>query len=111
VKASAADERIAGVDGCHSGWLCISQGIEGDDLRSAVHPGARSLLGQSPAPLMMAIDVPIGLVEDGERDCDRIARSMLARRACCVFSAPTREMITAPTHDGASAPRLRRDGK
>ena len=104
-------ERIAGVDGCRTGWLCVSEDADGSGLRSAVFPTASALLDQVPAPVMMTIDVPIGLVERGERACDRIARSLLGRRACCVFTAPTREMLLAGSHEEASALRLRSEGK
>lgn len=104
-------DRVAGVDGCSSGWLCISQDLEGGTIGSAIFGDAAALVGQTPAPVMMAIDVPIGLVERGERDCDRLARSLLARRACCVFSAPTREVLLAGSHAEASELRRRAEGK
>ena len=102
MKSSPSDERIAGVDGCKSGWLCISQGIQGGDYRSEVFADAKSLIEQTSSLLMMTVDVPIGLVDRGERECDRIARSMLARRASCVVVAPSRETL-AGTARGAGS--------
>lgn len=106
-----AAERLAGVDGCRGGWLCVSEAVGGGDLRSEVFASAEALLQQSPAPVMMAIDIPIGLVERGERECDRLARALLGRRAACVFTAPTRDMLLAGSHAEASALRLQAEGK
>ncbi len=49
---------------------------------------------------IVGIDMPIGL-SDTVRVCDREARRALGARACCVFSAPPRACLDAPSFDEA----------
>jgi len=101
---------IAGVDECKSGWLCITQQDTGT-LMSEVYATAAALFEQSPAPDLIAIDIPIGLIDVGPRLCDLIARKMLGRRGCCVFTAPIRPLLTAKTYPEANAIRRQVEGK
>ncbi len=110
-RAEPFAEHIAGADGCRAGWLCIAQDVDGGALRSTVYSTASALLDQAPAPVMMTVGVPIGLAEHGERDCDKLARGLLGRRACCIVTAPTREMLLAASRDGIEALHRRADGK
>lgn len=51
-----------------------------------------------PQPEVIAIDIPIGLLDkpqSGGRECDRQARKLLGRRASSIFSPPTRSMLNA----------------
>jgi predicted RNase H-like nuclease len=53
-----------------------------------------------PAPTVIAVDMPIGLLcasQPGGRECDRQARRLLGRRASSVFTPPTRPLLHA-TH-------------
>src|SRR6266567_2496156 len=102
--------RVAGVDGCKEGWLCISR-AENADLRSAVYADAADLFSQEPMPELIAIDIPIGLADCGGRECDGVARRMFGRRACCVFSAPIRPVLDAENRTEASHIRTRLEGK
>ncbi len=60
---------------------------------------------------MLAIDIPIGLSDAAPRACDQLARRMLGRRACCVFSAPIRPALHAPNRAGASRITTAADGR
>jgi predicted RNase H-like nuclease len=42
---------------------------------------------------LVAIDIPLGLTETGERTCDRLARRHLAGRASTLFNAPPRACL------------------
>jgi predicted RNase H-like nuclease len=56
----------------------------------------------APSPTIIAIDIPIGLLEapqPGGRLCDRQARRLLGRRASSVFTPPCRPDVTATTYD------------
>jgi predicted RNase H-like nuclease len=94
---------VAGVDGCRGGWVVVSATTAGavagatarvefvDRLDAMVH-----------RPLsVIGVDMPIGL-SDQVRACDRAARRLLGRRACCVFSAPPRDCLHADDYADAT---------
>jgi len=103
---------IAGVDGCRSGWLCLTLEGAGTMPAITVYPDAESLLSQRPAPRIMAIDIPIGLPDRGPRDCDRAARRLLGpSRGSSVFPAPIRPILDAASHAEANARSRALQGK
>ena len=81
--------RVVGLDGCRSGWVAVTL-LDGrlHDVR-VVAEAAHVLAG---APSVLAVDIPIGLV-DGPRDADTAARAALPGRAASVFSAPARSVV------------------
>ena len=93
----------AGADGCSAGWVCAIRDAP-DTLRLAVIPDFRALLASLPGA-MIAVDMPIGLPDEGARDCDRLARQRLGPRRASVFPAAIRPCLTAKTHAEASATR------
>ena len=90
---TAAVEPVAGVDGCRSGWLRI--GRSGGALRSDVLQDYPVLF--APDFAAIAIDIPIGLVDRGVRECDARAKAMLGGRHACVFHTPVRRAVYAAT--------------
>jgi predicted RNase H-like nuclease len=93
---------MAGIDGCRAGWIVVL--IETPDTSPAqpldvrLCPTFEAVLSLQPTPTVMAIDMPIGLLEapqPGGRACDRQARRLLGRRACSVFSPPCRAILQA----------------
>jgi len=101
---------LLGVDGCRSGWLALTAGIEGTEVRDQLHLEARSLLGQ-PGWQLMAIDIPIGLPERGSRACDQEARRLLGARRSSVFPAPIRAVLAARDHQQACLISRQQQGK
>ncbi len=89
---------ISGVDGFRREWFAIlvhhAQGrvIE---TRHQICGSFKDVLNLTPAPKVIAIDIPIGLLdtpEIGGRECDREARRLLKPpRASSVFSPPIRK--------------------
>jgi hypothetical protein len=102
--------RAAGVDGCPGGWLCVTREA-GGALASVCFPNAEALLAQRPRPDLLAIDVPIGLLEHGARECDRAARAFLGPRRNSVLTAPLRAMLPAESWAEACAIRERVERK
>ena len=93
---------VAGIDGCRAGWVVVL--IEAPDTSPAqpldvrLCPTFEAVLSLQPTPTVMAIDMPIGLLETpqpGGRACDRQARRLLGRRASSVFSPPCRTILEA----------------
>ncbi len=96
---------VAGVDGCRSGWLVVSRPI--DDAGKAEARLMKSfaeVLALSPAPEIIAVDIPIGLPERGEtggRPCDREARARLGGRQSSVFAVPARAAVMCEDYSQA----------
>ena len=98
---------VAGVDGCRAGWVAVLVELEASRIRrAAVYVAHRfvEILGMEPALHTVAIDIPIGLLEEpqpGGRQCDRDARRILGRpRASSVFNPPLREQLSARVYGG-----------
>jgi len=60
----------------------------------------------------VAVDMPIGLAEEGRRSCDRLARAELpVGRKSSVFATPARPMLALPDYAAANAWGKRRLGR
>lgn len=99
-------EYVAGVDGCSAGWMVAMAEINGDRIEaieSRICFRFSDVLKLVPRPKTIAVDMPIGLldeVEPGGREPDRMARKILGSpRASSVFSPPTRSMLGAKKYE------------
>ena len=102
---------VAGVDGCKAGWLCVAKDLDTGLITSAVFRNAQLLLQQKQEPLIIAVDIPIGLTEAGPRLCDIEARKLLDfPRRSSVFPAPVRPALKARTREEADAIRRAVEG-
>ena len=95
---------VAGVDGCPRGWFRICREVESGALAFDLLERPTQIWGAAPKPLVIAIDMPIGLPPRGARECDRAARALLGARRSSVFPAPIRASLAAP--DRAEASRI-----
>jgi predicted RNase H-like nuclease len=71
-----------------------------------VVPRFEDVLRVAAGARVIGVDMPIGLLdraEPGGRECDRHARRLLGRRACCVFTPPVRAALRAPVYSAALA--------
>jgi predicted RNase H-like nuclease len=94
--------RIAGVDGCRNGWIAVVKDANG--LEARVLRSDEALLALFRECAVVAIDVPIGLSDDGGRLCDHHARRFLGgKRASSVFPAPLRPLLAASTYPEANS--------
>ena len=62
---------VLGVDACPGGWV----GVELRDVRFAgAHVGTRlnELIGKVSDAAIIGVDMPLGLLDSGERDADRV---------------------------------------
>lgn len=87
-------ERFVGVDGCKKGWVAVAisdDGFVGADL----HPSFAGLLDRFGSSEAICVDMPLGLVESGDRDADLAARAFLTEQASSVFSTPPRPVLRA----------------
>ncbi|QUS40949.1 DUF429 domain-containing protein [Tardiphaga alba] len=75
-----------GLDGFRKGWVAVT--LDGD-RRSIAFPSDISWLAAQRFD-RAAIDIPIGMTEDGDRLCDRLARAKLRPHGSRVFSGARR---------------------
>lgn len=105
---------IAGVDGCKAGWVVALARLRGGRvgrLSVRLSPTIRDVLDVSPRPRIIAVDMPIGLLDRrqrGGRSCDQAARRILGRRASCVFTPPSRRILSATAYEPARREGLSR---
>ncbi len=96
---------MAGVDGCRAGWVIVlvsPQAQEHQELKVQLCTDFDAILALRPTPGIIAIDIPIGLLEErqaGGRACDRLARRLLPGRTSSVFSPPIRRALEATDYE------------
>ena len=78
---------LLGVDGCRAGWVAAS------DRGARLYPTFAEIVAERFE--LVLIDVPIGLLQAGPRNCDLQARSLLGARRSSVFPAPGRRLLRA----------------
>lgn len=102
---------MLGVDGCPAGW--VGALLVGDRVNLFVAPGIEQLLAALPVePVVVGIDIPIGLPDDGPREADRLARAELpVGRKSSVFPTPARSAVLADTWPEANAANRAATGK
>jgi predicted RNase H-like nuclease len=100
-----------GVDGCAGGWIAAWRGDRPGELDCRRVARLEELLVDAPTPRVVAVDVPIGLLERGARQCDVQARRLLGVRRSSVFPPPLRPMLGAASRIEASRVRHRIEGK
>ena len=97
----SATPALAGIDGCHDGWVVVSE-IRGA-LSAWIATTIAELDARLPAPARVAIDIPIGLPQQQRRSCEVLARRLLgAPRSTSVFPVPARPCLAATSHSDAS---------
>jgi predicted RNase H-like nuclease len=95
--------KIAGVDGCPSGWIALVEQTVARRISAHVFLTFRDLADAIDAAVI-AIDVPIGLTDHDARQCDLLARRHLGpKRGTSVFPAPIRPALGASTYLDAKA--------
>jgi predicted RNase H-like nuclease len=101
---------LAGVDGHPRGWIAALDPGHGPTTVE-LFPTFADLLAR-PDLTLIVVDMPIGLLDRGDRQADRLARQRLDRsRKSSVFPAPLRAMLAARDWAEAAAIRQRLDGK
>lgn len=106
----AQDVRMVGVDGARAGWIAVFE--TGGSIAYEVFSSPALLVQAFANASVIAVDIPIGLVESGRRSADVLARGFVGgRRACSIFSAPVRGILDARTQAEASRRHRAIDGR
>ncbi|RBY84952.1 DUF429 domain-containing protein [Blastococcus sp. TF02A-30] len=99
---------VLGVDGWRGRW--VGALLDGRAVRLLDLPDVAAVLAVPEAELI-AIDMPIGLAEDGVRVCDVAARRRLGRAGSSVFPAPLRPVLDAVDYADACRISLQASGR
>ncbi|MBV9513358.1 MAG: DUF429 domain-containing protein [Mycobacteriaceae bacterium] len=93
---------VVGIDACPGGWVGIE--LCGGAFVSA-HWGTalETVAGRVPEAAIIAVDIPLGLLDDRWREADRAAKAYLGARRSSVFMTPPRAALTEDTHAVATA--------
>ncbi|MCJ2117487.1 DUF429 domain-containing protein [Methylobacterium sp. J-001] len=98
---------VAGLDGCRGAWAGALLDLDDPERhRCALFADVASLLDAPEQPLIVGIDMPIGLPDrilGGGRGADRAARARLGPARSSVFPMPPRTAVYAPDYDSAKA--------
>lgn len=86
---------VTGVDGCAGGWIAVTllpvaALTPGAPPDLAVNAVVAPTLDALPLTGIVGIDMPLGLVAEGWRAADLLARRALGRRGTTVFAIPAR---------------------
>jgi predicted RNase H-like nuclease len=96
MRTVAGEPVVTGVDGCAGGWVAVT-------FSPAPTVTVAATLDRLPLAAVTGIDMPLGLLADGWRDADRLARSALGRRGVTVFAIPPRPVWECATYAEANA--------
>jgi len=99
---------VLGVDGWRGQW--VGARLDGRRATLTVLPDAAAVLAE-PGVEVVAIDMPIGLSDDGPRACDIAARTLMGRAGSSVFPAPLRPVLACSTYAEACAVSRAASGK
>jgi len=100
----AAEEWLAGVDGCRDGWVVAFVAPADGAMRVRVVPRFADVLTAPEAPCVIAVDIPIGLPERvgrGGRAAENAVRPLLGMRQSSVFSVPSRAALAVADYRAA----------
>jgi len=97
----AVPARVAGVDGCRRGWVVAVATVEPFAVESVTVVASIGTVVADPSLSTVAIDMPVGLLDEGARDCDRACRALLGARRSSVFPTPARSVLDATDFDDA----------
>ena len=89
---------VTGIDGYPRGWVAVDLDVEGNATARASR-----LLGElvDPGAAVVAVDIPIGIPEQGRREADLEAQRFVGARRSTVFFTPTRPVLEAQTYEEA----------
>jgi len=99
---------VLGVDGWRGQW--VGALLDGRRVRLLALSDVAAVLAV-PNVEVVAIDMPIGLSEDGVRVCDVLARKRLGPAGSSVFPAPLRQVLKATDYLDACRISLAASGK
>lgn len=99
-----------GVDGYRKGWVAVFLDDAGF-VGAGCYEDFGALMEAHGDAVVLGVDMPIGLRDDGVRHADSAARAFLKGRASSVFNAPARPVLVAASYNEAAVISQRASGK
>jgi predicted RNase H-like nuclease len=92
--------QAVGVDACRAGWVAV---VLDDGLVTATRLAAtlEQIVTAYPQARAIGVDMPLGLVERGWREADRLGAARLGPHRSRLFLVPPRAVWEAATHEEA----------
>jgi predicted RNase H-like nuclease len=98
-------DTVTGLDACAGGWVAVTlppATAGGPSAAVTASVTVSSTLDGLPLTGVVGIDMPLGLLADGWREADVLARRALGRRGVTVFAIPPRPVWQQPTYAEAN---------
>jgi predicted RNase H-like nuclease len=89
---------IAGIDRYRRGWVAVVL----EPVEVIVAARLAALVERVPDAVCIGVDMPIGLLADGLREADRLARERVGPRWSSVFMTPPRPVLLAESYAAAN---------
>src|SRR4051812_14610490 len=109
-KEDAMSTRVVGGDGTKGGWIAVTLD-SGRFVRVEFCVTVADLVDRNTEARVIALDIPIGELQEAPRPADAAARQFLRGRASSVFSTPVYAALTAHDYAEARAISLELTGK
>ncbi|MCU4802575.1 DUF429 domain-containing protein [Halobacteria archaeon HArc-gm2] len=105
------DAAWVGAHYCGDEWLAVAFDADGYDHADVFDGVGDCWLRYQEVADRLLVDVPIGLPDDGDRECDRLARRALGAMASAVVSPPVPDAVRKRRHGVASSVHERQTGE
>jgi predicted RNase H-like nuclease len=106
------ERRVLGADVCRKGWVGVAAGPESTDAYFGRTIRDLVTVAEVDGEIgVVAIDIPIGLPDNGYRKADERARQVVGDRWQSVFMTPVRDALLAGDHATAVGVNQRLAGK
>jgi predicted RNase H-like nuclease len=99
-------QRVAGIDGCRTGWLVVESSLNLKEQSWRIAPNWNAIGSDAQ---VIAVDMPIGISGSGVRQCEVEARSILTPFASRVFKTLPRGALRFAQKDWALANQWAKD--
>jgi predicted RNase H-like nuclease len=95
--------QAVGVDACRAGWVAVvlDDGLVTETRLAATLEQIVAAYPEAAATGAIGVDMPLGLVERGWREADRLGAARLGRHRSRLFLVPPRAVWDAATHEEA----------
>lgn len=100
---------VVGVDACPGGWIVVHLAAGGAATARVVKQFAQVMENLDAA--VIAVDIPVGLIDEYPRAADGSARAFVGARRGSVFSTPVRAVLEAESHAEANELSKKLTGK
>ncbi|GAB2503586.1 DUF429 domain-containing protein [Nocardiopsis aegyptia] len=100
-RAGNAHVEVVGVDACSNGWMAVRL-VDGR-FTEARFCGRLKEVAAGADPEIVAVDIPLGLTDQGWRDCDLLVNGELGKLGNSVFRIPSRAVVEVKDYKRANA--------